>query len=65
MKKRLSEQLKDWRADRPDEWKMDGFIRKAKALEELAMAVEAKPYRIVCNDVNDKNWFDVRDELLK
>ena len=34
MDKKLSEQLKDWRAERPDEWKMDEFIRCAIQLEE-------------------------------
>jgi len=41
MRKKLSEQLKDWRADRPDEWKMDEFIRQAKEIEEcLSEAVD-------------------------
>lgn len=31
--KTLSKKLKDWRADRPDEWKMDEFIRDAHILE--------------------------------
>ena len=30
---RLSEELIKWRADRPDEWKMDELARKAKRLE--------------------------------
>lgn len=30
----LSEDLKYWRAERPDEWKMDEFIRKAVELED-------------------------------
>jgi hypothetical protein len=30
---KLSEYLKSWRADRPDEWKMDEFIRAAEHLE--------------------------------
>ena len=34
IEKSLQEDLKFWRAERPDEWKMDEFIRKAKALEE-------------------------------
>ena len=33
MEKKLSEELSDWRAERPDEWKMDEFIRKAKKIE--------------------------------
>ena len=30
----LSEDLKNWRIERPDEWKMDEFIRKAVELEK-------------------------------
>lgn len=33
--KKLSEQMQYWRAERPDEWKMDEFIRQAKKLEDL------------------------------
>lgn len=33
MSKTLSEDLRYWRAGRPDEWTMDEFIRKAKALQ--------------------------------
>ena len=29
----LSERLKNWRCERPDEWVMDEFIRLAQALE--------------------------------
>ena len=29
----LSEDLRYWRAERPDEWTMDEFIRKAEELE--------------------------------
>ena len=46
---KLSEDLQYWRAERPDEWKMDEFIRIAKYLQEenaklkklLAEVVEA------------------------
>jgi len=30
----LSNQLKYWRCERPDEWIMDSFIRKAEKLED-------------------------------
>lgn len=30
---KLSEMLAMWRAERPDEWRMDEFIRMAKKLE--------------------------------
>ena len=47
---KLSEDLQYWRAERPDEWKMDDFIRIAKNLQDenvrlkklLAEVVEAK-----------------------
>lgn len=32
---KLSEDLKCWRAERPDEWTMDAFIRKAVGLEQF------------------------------
>lgn len=44
MVKLLSEQLKEWRAERPDEWKMDEFIREAKALERGENIIECKGY---------------------
>ena len=33
MSKSLSKDLAHWRAERPDEWTMDEFMRKAKFLE--------------------------------
>lgn len=41
---KLSEELLNWRIDRPDEWKMDEFVRKAVALEkelELVQTLQA------------------------
>ena len=32
--KSLSNQLRFWRCERPDEWIMDDFVRKADALEK-------------------------------
>lgn len=37
---KLSEQLQYWRAERPDEWKMDEFIRMAERLEQSAREIE-------------------------
>ena len=31
---KLSEKLKYWRAERPDEWTMDEFIRQSKRMED-------------------------------
>ena len=42
MNKILTEHLKSWRADRPDEWTMDGFIKKALALEQENAKLKAK-----------------------
>lgn len=45
MEKKLSEYIEAYRIDRPDEWTMDEFVRKAAKLEaernELAAQVEA------------------------
>ena len=45
MEKKLSEYIKAYRIDRPDEWTMDEFVRKAAKLEAerdaLAVQVEA------------------------
>ena len=38
----LTEHLASWRAERPDEWTMDEFIRKALKLEERNDELEAK-----------------------
>ena len=44
----LSEKLKYWRAERPDEWTMDEFIREAQALEkECAVLVANVPVESV------------------
>jgi len=40
--KALSEQICDWRAERPDEWKMDEFIRLARDLEERVADMQSE-----------------------
>lgn len=51
----LSEDLKYWRAERPDEWIMDRFIQKAEALERYAQKEnkEAEPSTSNNNRSND------------
>ena len=46
----LSEDLKYWRAERPDEWTMDDFIRKAEALEKQLKEKES-PLSVPFNEV--------------
>lgn len=41
MDKKLSDKLQDWRADRPDEWLMDEFIRDAEKLQSERDALAA------------------------
>ena len=41
---KLSDELNCWRVDRPSEWKMDEFIRKAQALES---AIEQQEEQVV------------------
>jgi len=36
---RLSEDLKYWRAERPDEWTMDRFIEEAEKYEKLCFNI--------------------------
>ena len=40
--KKLSDDLRYWRAERPDEWKMDEFIRRATQLEDCVFEKEVK-----------------------
>ena len=43
---KLSQDLKNFRADRPSEWKMDEYIKKAIALEEAIEWFAENPDRI-------------------
>jgi hypothetical protein len=70
----LSGYIKTWRADRPDEWTMDEFIRKAEKLErELQEARELyKSYRSLVVELMgylgpiDYNKFEkILDEIEK
>ena len=45
-KRTLVEQLKFWRAERPDEWTMDELIRDAKELEAKVEKYEARMLRM-------------------
>ena len=49
---KLSEHIKQWRADRPDEWKMDEFIREAAALEKKLLGIKgfSSLHNIKCED---------------
>lgn len=40
--KKLSDDLRYWRAERPDEWKMDEFIRRAVELEDFILEREVR-----------------------
>jgi len=58
---KLSDELKFWRAERPDEWIMDDFIRKAKELESnqrnLLVALQAALSVFDCKQ--KKKWTKV------
>ncbi|WP_333609611.1 hypothetical protein [Arsukibacterium sp.] len=47
---KLANELEMWRAERPDEWKMDEFIRNAKTLtaERDALVVQVEVLRAAC-----------------
>ena len=59
----MSEDLKHWRAERPDEWTMDRFIGKAEALEIFAQkneeAPETKP--VICEKCGNDMSVDKRE----
>ncbi len=46
----LVEDIKFWRAERPDEWTMDRFIRKAKELEAENKRYNEALKKIACLD---------------
>jgi hypothetical protein len=50
---KLSEELGKWRIDRPDEWKMDEFRRKAEKLEAErdALATSLRNLLFACSSV--------------
>lgn len=41
---KLSDDLQHWRADRPSEWLMDEFIKKAKEMETIINIVQKLPF---------------------
>ena len=43
---KLSDDLKYWRAERPDEWIMDRFILKAKELEQTLNDIKNQSRRV-------------------
>ena len=72
---KLLEQLKYWRAERPDEWKMDEFFRlaeeqnkriaelekKLESYDEEIMALEAECDTLVC----ESDFLDCKNKLRK
>ena len=44
---KLGIQLQNYRADRPDEWTMDEFTRKAEAMNEQNLALKAALEKII------------------
>lgn len=62
----LSEALSHWRADRPDEWKMDEFIRQAKSQEvEVAELVAANKGLFHALEVSTDTAGKLREENEK
>ncbi len=50
MERALSELLKLWRAERPDEWIMDEFIREAKSMEKQLQNTSSNNDYMKCLD---------------
>jgi len=53
----LSEDLKRLRAERPDEWEMDEFIRKAKQLEEQNSNIRADTLKVMIKEFSLKDGY--------
>ena len=59
----LTEQLKSFRADRPDEWRMDEFIRHAENIEkEIASLIS---YADTCAGILRDQGFAGKAEALE
>ena len=72
---RLSEDLRKWRADRPDEWTMDRFINEATRLElveekftstntgspKLPPSCDVCPFGYVCRCSGQRGCRDCND----
>jgi hypothetical protein len=59
---KLSEQLRKWRAERPDEWTMDRFIALADHLESEARKIECEAIlkAIRCTQIQERIDDDMR-----
>ena len=59
--KPLSDKLKDWRSDRPDEKAMDEFIRDATLLESLTTGYLTE----LCNLYEEVDALKAKQKLIK
>ena len=65
---KLSERMREFRSDRPDEWTMDDFIREAEKLESALqkaydMAWDLDPYGVIETDSRYKEVSEAVDKL--
>jgi hypothetical protein len=60
---RLSEDIKKWRAERPDEWTMDRFYLEALRLEAVEEKLKAdnNARDEICRCGNKKDWEHIRN----
>jgi hypothetical protein len=79
--RKLSYDLRYWRAERPDEWTMDRFIRKAEALEAAIIHIApwlsaslsdikdpCQKYVDACNAVfecDTSTWYTLSDKFYR
>jgi len=62
---KLSEHIQSFRADRPDEWTMDEFIREAVKLEQQnAKLIEALTDIHECSRLPPKHRNRIIDEII-
>ena len=65
MEKKLSEDLKFWRIERPDEWKMDEFIRKAVKLETIKNGIGKHIYSEIAKQYDPSTMSGEMHNLIR
>jgi rubrerythrin len=62
MERTLAELLKLWRAERPDEWTMDEFIREAEKIEKQLQNTSSNCDYVKCSQCKDY-YSDMKDNI--
>ena len=61
---KLSDDLKYWRAERPSEWMMDEFIRKAEKMEDVLSLIRDEAKSFEERTGNKVTWLEDANNVL-